>query len=532
MNIKKLLPIIVILILLSIIYPCFSDDGSSVIVIYNSKVPVSRDIALHYAKARQVPENQLLGFDLPADETITRLDFQTRLEEPLLKKIFAMGLFESTTNQAGKVMLPPKKSKIRFAVLCYGVPLKILESKDIVEKNIDDIPPELRRNEASVDSELICLPRGPWTYRLTGPLLSHVYMGTNNDLLHPTNGILIVSRLDGPTPQIVSNIIDNTIIAEKEGLWGNVYIDRRGITNGILAEGEKWFANSALWCRRLGFETIEDVSPETFDKDFPMSHIAVYIGWYDENVSGPFTKEKVEFVPGALAYHLHSFSCEKLRTKSERWVGPLLAKGATCSMGSVNEPGLGGTPNIFVFLIHFLLRGSTFGESFIFSQHSFSWQNVAIGDPLYCPFKKNLEEWQREMEKVNSPNLQWVHLRWVNINLSAGRSPETMIDYIEKLRIARKSPILQEKLGDLYLMDKKYSDSLSSYEEALKLQCSDNQRIRIALKYVDGLLSLGSKKKAFDFLSNFQKDYPSCAQNRYIIERYNKLEKELSGAGK
>lgn len=532
MNIKTILRNAVALISFFLLNACFSDDGSSVVVIYNSGLPESRDIALHYAKARQVPENQIFGFDLPIDETITRRDFQLKLEEPLLKKLFTLRLFESTTNQAGRIMLPPSKSKIRYAVLCYGVPLKILESKDIVEKNVDDIPQELRRNEASVDSELICLPRGPWTYRLTGPLLSHVYMTTNNAFLHPTNGVLIVTRLDGPTPQIVSNIIDNTIIAEKEGLWGNVYIDRRGITNGVLAEGEKWFADSAMWCRRLGFETFEDVQAETFDKDFPMSHIAVYIGWYDENVSGPFTKEKVEFVPGALAYHLHSFSCEKLRTKSERWVGPLLAKGATCSMGSVNEPGLGGTPNIFVFLIHFLLRGSTFGESFVFSQHSFSWQNVAIGDPLFCPFKKNLEEWQRELEKNNSPNLQWVHLRWVNINLSAGRPPETMIDYIESLKIARRSSILQEKLGDLYLMEKKYSDSLSSYEVALKLPCSDNQRTRVALKYVDGLLSLGSKKKAFEFLSTLRKDYPQCAQNKFIMERYTKLEKELGGEGK
>lgn len=531
MKIKRSLQVLFLCFSFFYLDAVFPDDGSSVVVIYNSRLPESRAIAQHYAVARKVPENQIFGFDLPTDETIARQEFQLKLEEPLLKKIFALGLFESVTNQSGKIILPPSKSRIRYAVLCYGVPLRILESKEIVERNVDDLPVELRRNEASVDSELICLPRGPWTYRLTGPLLSHVYMGTNNSLLHPTNGILIVTRLDGPSPQIVSNIIDNAILAENEGLWGRVYIDRRGITNGVLAEGEKWFADSALWCRRLGFETVEDIKPETFDRDFPMSHIAIYAGWYDENVSGPFANEKVEFVPGAFAYHLHSFNCKKLRTKSEGWVGPLLAKGATCSMGSVNEPGLGGTPNIFVFFMHFLLRGSTFGESFIFSQHSFSWQNVAIGDPLYCPFRKNLEEWQRELEKVNSPNLQWTHLRWVNINLAAGRSPMTMIEYIEKLPFARRSSILQEKLGDLYLLEKKYSDSLSSYEEALKLQCSDNQRIRIAINYVDGLISLGSSKKAFDFLKNFRQNYPQALQNKYLSERFGRLEKEFSEKG-
>ena len=45
-----------------------------------------------------------------------------------------------------------------------------------------------------------------------------------------------------------------------------------------------------------------------------MSQIAIYCGWYDENVSGPFTLPKVEFMPGAFAYHLHSFSAATLRS--------------------------------------------------------------------------------------------------------------------------------------------------------------------------------------------------------------------------
>ena len=35
-----------------------------------------------------------------------------------------------------------------------------------------------------------------------------------------------------------------------------------------------------------------------------MSHIAIYCGWYDASVSGPFALPKVEFMPGAFAYHL------------------------------------------------------------------------------------------------------------------------------------------------------------------------------------------------------------------------------------
>jgi uncharacterized protein (TIGR03790 family) len=504
----------------------YCEDGSSVVVIYNSLAPESKEVALHYSKLRNVPANQIFGFDLSSDETITRKDYQLKLEIPLLKKLFDTKLFESYTNQ-GKVMLPPSRSKIRYAVLCYGVPVKILEDKNVVSKDDGQMPQELKRNEASVDSELACLPRGPFTYRLDGPLLNPVFMTTNSDLIHPTNGGLIVTRLDGPTSKIAMSLVDKAIEAEKNGLWGRAYFDLRGITNGALAEGDKWLSESAFWCARLGFETVVDTSPTTFSTDFPMSHIAIYAGWYDDNVSGPFLKDSVEFMPGAFAYHLHSFSCEKLRTTSARWVGPFLAKGVTVTMGSVNEPGLGGTPYIPVFLTQFLLRGSTFGEAFITSQHAVSWQNVAIGDPLYRPFKKNLEEWQNELEKADSKYLEWVYLRWANINLSAGRKPMNVIDYLEKEKITRKSAVLQEKLAELYLSENKFDDSLNYLELAFKNKCSLNQRIRIALNYTDTLISLSREDKALAFLKGVQKTYPQLFENKLIKDKFQTLSQKL-----
>jgi len=50
------------------------------------------------------------------------------------------------------------------------------------------------------------------------------------------------------------------------------------------------------------------------------------VGWYDSGVTGPFYRASVEFLPGAFAYHLHSFSAANLRSASENWVGPLLAR--------------------------------------------------------------------------------------------------------------------------------------------------------------------------------------------------------------
>src|SRR5438093_13560065 len=38
--------------------------GDEVVVIYNSRMPESRELAFYYAKRRDVPANQVFGFDL------------------------------------------------------------------------------------------------------------------------------------------------------------------------------------------------------------------------------------------------------------------------------------------------------------------------------------------------------------------------------------------------------------------------------------------------------------------------------------
>ena len=55
---------------------------------------------------------------------------------------------------------------------------------------------------------------------LTGPLPNWVYGTTNAALLNPTNGILLVARLDGPTPQIASDLVDKAIAGGNERFVG------------------------------------------------------------------------------------------------------------------------------------------------------------------------------------------------------------------------------------------------------------------------------------------------------------------------
>src|SRR5208283_4279847 len=126
-------------------------------------------------------------------------------------------------------------------VLCFGVPLRILDDPQLAEPDLEQLAPELRgRNGAAVDSELAVLPWAYQTIRLTGPLANPLFGATNAALLNPVRGILMVARLDGPDATVAGTLVDKAMQAETNGLWGRAYFDLRGLTNTEYKKGDDW----------------------------------------------------------------------------------------------------------------------------------------------------------------------------------------------------------------------------------------------------------------------------------------------------
>jgi uncharacterized protein (TIGR03790 family) len=513
--------------------------GDEVVVIYNSHVPESKSVAEHYAQVRQVPKNQVFDFALTTNEMISRLDFRDLLQWPLARRLESSGLWRftaftnaATNGQPGRVIRRVGVSKIRYAVLCYGMPLKIAPDPNWTDDNniTTNSPPQNQRNEASVDSELAWLPLIEMKPRLDGPLPNWTYGATNTATLNPTNGILLVARLDGPTATVARGLVDKALQAERDGLWGRAYFDARGLgkTNNYYL-GDEWILGAAQIAGALGFETVVDDTPDLFPASFPMSHIAIYAGWYVDSASGPFQLPKVEFMPGAFAYHLHSFSADTLRTASGRWCGPLLAKGATCTMGCVFEPYLSLTPNVAMFLERFTVAQFTFGEAAWAAQPALSWQTTVIGDPLYRPFAKSPMLLHEELSARHSPLVEWSFLRLVNVDLAKGRSAAYLASLIETTGVATNSAVLAEKLGDLYGMQGKPSPAVDAYERALNLNPSPEQRIRLRLALADKLLAqdfAAAARRDYQKLLEESPDYPGRPA---IEEKINALGQKLSG---
>ena len=508
------------------------DTGQQVVVVYNSAMPESRQVAEHYAVRRGVPARQVFGFDLPKTETMNRAEFENDLERPLYKKLESTALWKlrGTTRPTEKGKTESvdvvAETEIKYAVLCYGVPVKINEITGLNDAP-PDLNPALRRNEAAVDSELALLPMFGSKRPLTGVFVNPSFAATNVSTLQPTNGLLLVARLDGPSPEIAMHLVDKAMEAETNGLWGRAYFDARGLTNGPFKLGDDWIRTAAAVVRRYGYETVLDDQPPTFQFNFPLSQVALYAGWYDGNVSGPFTKEKVEFMPGAIAYHLHSFNATTIRTPSEHWVGPLLAKGVTATMGSVNEPFLQGTPDLAVFFSRLFFNGFTFGEAAYACQAWLSWQNTIIGDPLYHPSVPNPEKLHELLTREKSKLIEWSDLRVVNLNLQTGLPPLDCIQFLEQLPDAKTSAVLQEKLGDLYTSLAKLNDSFQPYQNALKLHPTVQQETRIALKIAPLLASFGRVPEAYDVYQQFLRDVPAYSDLLSVYEKLAPLADQL-----
>lgn len=491
-----------------------SDAGSEVVVLFNSKVPESKTVAEYYAGRREVPANNLIGIDFPDVNGISRSDYNRLVAEPLILELSRRGLavfrresIPAHDGRPARVSYLTLGSSIRYLLLSFGTPYRVAPDPSIDAVRDEGapatIPAELRRNEASMDSELTLLPifgRNPIFGALNNPYL----MVTNTSLLHPTNGVLLVTRLDGPTPAIAKGLVDSAIEAERDGLNGRAYFDLRNI-GGAYKTGDDWIGHAAEMARAAGYDTVVDRQPATFGAGFPMSQIAIYAGWYAESACGPLALPKVEFMPGAIAYHLHSYSAQTPREPHAHWVGPLLAKGAAVTLGCVDEPYLEATPNIGGFLERLIVQRFTVGEAGVACQPALSWQTIVVGDPLYRPFGQSPA--QLADRHGQHPLAAWAMVRKANLAVAYGRPAAAVAAGLTNAPLAQTSPVLAEKIADLEASKPNLPLAVEWAGRALAHGGTPQQRSRLWRQLAEWQ-SASSPLEAVHSLDQFAEEFP------------------------
>ena len=357
-------------------------DAESTLVLFNSNDPISADLAKYYSGKRNIPADHVVGIDCSANEEITRDEYEKTIADPLRKILSDRGWWRTRVNAAGGTEV--EENEIRFVALIRGIPLKIARTAAAYPGDVQEGPAVFSgKNEASVDSELSSL--GYFSKKISGILGNPYYhkFSSIGDANMPQ--LMLVCRLDGPTPETVRGMIDDSLEAEKTGLWGFAYIDSRNIKEGGLALGDKWLNAIAEDAKKHGIPVIQDNGPDVFPADYPIRDAAFYYGWYTDNAYGPFLSPDFRFSKGAIACHIHSFSASSVRDPDKNWASPLLARGAAAVLGNVYEPFLSLTPNLDIFHDR-LENGFTFAESAYMSQPALSWMTTFLGDPLYKPF--------------------------------------------------------------------------------------------------------------------------------------------------
>jgi hypothetical protein len=240
-------------------------------------------------------------------------------------------------------------------------------------------------------------------------------------------------------------------------------------------------------------------------------------------------------MPGAFAYHLHSFNAETVRSAERQWVGPLLARGATVTFGSVYEPFLTGTFDLPVFFTRFMVFNFTFGEASYAAQPLLSWQGTVVGDPLYAPFRRRpgqeVEDWMKErhlrFEATKSPWYAWSCLQVANLTEAMGYPVSDAIGYLEQLPLTRESALLSEKLADLYFRQGKLRDCLEANTRALALPMSPQQRLRLMLNQAQVLALFRRTGEALALYQQVLREFPGYPDRLGVLKRMQPLAREL-----
>jgi len=450
------------------------------VVVHNSLDAASISLAEFYAEKRQIPPENRIGLPLPLEETISRETFQEKLAGPFREEMVRRGFWQV---KGSETVL----SRIRYVVLLRGVPLKIRPTLP-PPKPEEKRDPIRDRDEASVDSELAALGMNP---PVNGFVANPYYRRFTPaiDAGLPA-GQLLVTRLDGPDDILVRSMIQDSLLAEKRGLWGWGYLDLRGINSGPYKEGDDWLNEAARQLRRKGVPVITERTGSILPQGFPVTQAAVYYGWYAGAASGALGGT-ARFQPGAIAVHIHSYSAASLRNPAAGWTAPLLVQGAAVSAGNVYEPYLSTTLHLDVFQDR-LMCGMNVADAAYMATPVLSWMSVVVGDPLYRPYLA----WNGDSPDEPAPAaVPWVRYRDIVLQ-SQG---DVLLAGLALKRLARDLPASMplESLANAQRDAGELRPALASLEQAQTLAAPGSpEYLRIVIERIWLLRSLQQKSAA------------------------------------
>jgi uncharacterized protein (TIGR03790 family) len=443
-------------------------EPESVAILYNAAVPDSRRLAEFYREARGIPAQNLIALEMPVSADITRKEYDESILLPLRDEFDRRSWWRRETDGGGVKL--PVLNRIRVLVMMRGVPLRINQTPQAAAPAGKDGAPAAPKDpftghdEAAVDSELAMF--GVEGLPLEGGLQNKYHQSTKSISAAGMPFLVLTARIDAASHATCVRMIEDAVATEKTGLWGMSYVD---IANKF-PQGDQWLEAVVRENSLTGIPTVVDRFNDTLPKNYPMINAALYHGWYDWNVSGPFLNRRFRFRKGAVAMHLHSFSAQQLVDPEKNWSAGLLERGAAVTVGNVFEPYLHLTHD-FGLLHKNLLAGDCWVEACWKAMPVTSWQAVILGDPLYRPFLHLQGSGERVAADNDFRALRAAAKQWF-------RDPVERRVQLGKAVERTGSGVLAEALGLELLAYDRAAEAIQEFKKARENHTADEDKLR------------------------------------------------------
>lgn len=339
-------------------------EPAEIAVVANSREPQGVALARFYMVRRHIPRENLLLLTTTRAEQCSRPIYDREIAVPLAAYL-------------------QKHPKLSCLLLFYGLPLRI--QAEPAPKGSDHPRPQ-QDTVASLDSELSLVKVGD--HPLPGWLANPYFLGFQHQHSTYRKGqVLMVARLDGPSPATVRRLIVDSLAVEGRGLQGTAYFDARWPrASAKKLQGYKLYDQSL----HLAADIVGQALPTVLNEEEGLfqpgqaPQAALYCGWY----SLAHYVDAFNWQPGAIAYHLASAECATLKqADSQVWCKRLLEEGVAATIGPVGEPYIQAFPLPQLFFSLLLDGDFNLVEAYQLSLPFISWKMILIGDPLYRPFK-------------------------------------------------------------------------------------------------------------------------------------------------
>lgn len=468
------------------------NEVENVVVLANASDTDSIEIANYYALQRGIPLANIIALPMPTKETISVREYVDTLHNPLLnaliEKEWVRAVKAREPDFTGRERVSVGIHRVSYLVTIRGVPLRIANDLELLDSRLHEVSDQFKVNRGSVDSELALLV-GPSNFSMTAFVPNPLFANATSRGV-ANERVISVSRLDGPSVDAVKRLIDRTLQAEAEGLMGRAYFD----FGGPYESGDEWIRSASELAKGAFFDTDCETTKRLMDETDRFDAPAIYMGWYRQHAYGPWSKPRWPVPPGAIGFHLHSGSANTVRSASKGWLGAFVKQGYCATMGNVYEPYLNCThrPDI---LLKALLEGRTFGEAVMLSNPVLSWQGVAIGDPLYRPFKVNLDTQLKAPEEHLLS--VYVFLRAINRLETSGETDKALLLAQTQYRQQPSLPLV-DKLAQLYMKRGETQKAVEALKIVRSMDVFAVDEVMLVKKIADFLSEQGEHGFAFD----------------------------------